>query len=229
MSKDVSDWKAALKNTAQRQTQEGVGEGMKYISLAGGLMSIGDDIIPNNTLECVILGSVIERSWYDRPYNPDDKSGPDCFAIASFKDNLAPHVDVPSPPCDSCGACPKAEFGTALQGKGPACKTRQRLIVMPTPATPEAVADGDLAMLKVPPTSVTNYTRYIRALGSNTQSFWSVATMIKAAPHPKKQLEVTFTLAKPLPEGIIAAVYARLPEAESEANAPLQVKDPAAA
>lgn len=226
---EVADWREALKADAKKQqvAEQQAGSGLKYISLAGGCMTIGEDAIPNNTIECVVLASVAERTWYDRPYNPDDKGPPDCFALGEDAKHLQPHGDVPDgqAPATKCSACPKAEFGTALQGRGPACKTRRRLIVMSKPLSEDMALDSDLAQLKVPPTSVTNWSKYAMRVSGQGLPVWAVGTEVVVKPHPKKQLEVTFTATSPLPDAVLSVLHGRLKEAHAAATHPFSYEE----
>ena len=217
---EVANWKAALQEAAKQQAKQEEVSGIKYISLAGGCMTIGDDMVPNNTMDVIVLADITERTMYDRPYSPDDNAPPDCFALGPDPKRLAPHDNVPTPISKACAKCPKAEFGTAIQGRGPACKTRRRLIVMPATDNPEAVGEADLALLKVPPTSVVNWSKYVTKVANKGVPTWAVATTVKAGPHPKKQIEVTFAPSKQLSDAMMATVYERLEEAASAANKP---------
>ena len=240
MTKEVStDWKAAMAKELQAQVAKTEDyDGIPHISLRHGRMSLNDKPIPNDEIECIVLDSRIERTWYDRPFDPEDKEPPNCFALGSKASDLAPDEAVPNPPSDKCKGCAWAEFGTALQGKGPACKTRLRLLVTPFGAktTPETLKDPDLAIIKVSPTSVANYNGlggrgkepgYERKLALDGKVPWSVVTKVKVAPHDKKMHEVTFDLVKPITDQkIMSATHALFMENKDELSQGWSYDDP---
>lgn len=220
-TKEVStDWKAALKAEIKKEIVRTADfDGLPQISLRHGRMVLNDEPIPNDEIMCIILGHTYERTWYDREFNPDDVAPPECFALGPNKYELIPHENVPNPPNASCDGCPWAEFGTARQGKGPACKTRVRLVVMAVSQDiTGSLTEPKLAILKVSPTSVANFD----AVGSRTKpqghlknladaecAEWSAVTKISMSMHPKGGYGVVnFALEKPLTEdAILAKVY----------------------
>lgn len=238
--KEVSaSWKKALEAESREVVEkEPDYTGIQSISLRHGRMTLNDVELPGSQIQCIIVGSVIERSWYDRPYNADDKQPPTCFALGDVMSELAPHENVPAPPSATCKLCPLAEFGTALQGKGPACKTRIRLLVVPAPdnITSKDLVDPDKAFIKVSPTSVANFNGlglggktpgYEKALAMKGLAVWSVVTRITNKPHPKKMAEVTFEFLKSnvADEPLMAASYAVVEASASELSAPYEYDD----
>lgn len=222
------DWKKALKAEAQEvMVKEPEYDGIQTISLRHGRMSLHDKELPNSELDCIIVGSVLERSWYDRPFDAEDKAPPDCFSLGHTMSELVPHENVPGPPSAQCKGCPLAEFGTALQGKGPACKTRMKLLVVPAPANlkPEDLVDPEMAFIKVSPTSVANFNGlgtggrepgYEKMLALKGLAPWGAVTKVMNKPHPKKMAEVTFQFVKSniADESLMTASYALAAKAE---------------
>lgn len=221
-SKEISaDWKAALaKQTQAVMVKEPDFDGIPSISLRHGRMSLNDQPFPNDEVQCIIIGATLERTWYDRAFDPEDKAPPECFALGEVASELLPHENVPTPPANACKGCPMAEFGTAMQGKGPACKTRMRILVVPCPdnVTPEQLKEPEMAFIKVSPTSVVNYNGlgsrtnppgYEKTLASKGQAVWGAITIVRNRPHPKKMAEVTFEFVKQLDsDELMAAAYA---------------------
>jgi hypothetical protein len=221
-SKAVStDWKAALKSQVAVVDSMTDTDGLPQISLKNGRMSLNDNLLPNDEIEVVILAHTFERTWYDRPYDADDKNPPDCFAIGDDQYALEPHANVPNPPNDVCKGCPMAEFGSAKQGAGPACKTRAKLLVVNAPANISAEdllsKDLEFALYKTQPTSVVNFSGkggLLKKLASGGLACWGAVTKIMIKPHPKKMNESTFELVRPLgDDAMMAAAFSRLPEA----------------
>lgn len=238
--KEISlDWKKALKAESQEvMVKEPDYDGIPTISLRHGRMTLHEKELPNSELQCIIIGSILERSWYDRPFDADDKAPPDCFALGHVASELVPHENVPAAPSAKCKGCPLAEFGTALQGKGPACKTRLKLLVVPAPDNikPEDLVEPEMAFIKVSPTSVVNFNGlgtggkepgYEKKLALKGLAPWGAISKVMNKPHPKKMAEVTFEFVKSNlnDETLMAASYALAVQAEVALNEAFEYPD----
>jgi hypothetical protein len=233
MSKEVStDWKAALQaqlKTEVARTQEF--DGLPQISLRHGRMVLNEQQVPNDELEVIILGHTYERSWYDREFDPEDQAPPECFALGKEKYDLIPHENVPNPPASDCKSCPWAEFGTARQGKGPACKTRVRLVVLAVSASSldGSLKEPELAVIKVSPTSVANFDAvgsskkkpgHLKNLAAAKCAEWSAVSKISMSMHPKGGYGVVnFAVVKPISdEKVLASVFGLIPSIQDDLN-----------
>ena len=228
-SQDVVPWKEQMALDAVKVAKQ-ERPASSFISMKGGVMTYQEEHIKDNKLDCVVLAYVFERTMYDRAYDADDTGPPDCFAQSLTAETLNPHKNVKEPVNPTCHGCPKAEFGTAKQGKGPACKTYRKLMVMPSSALGEEIGDAEIALLRVPPTSVKNWSNYANKIANTTGvPPWAVQTMISCAPHPKKMFEVSFDLINPIAdEGMLAAIHSRIPAAEQSLLTPYTYDDEAA-
>jgi hypothetical protein len=231
----VADWKKALgKQIAVAQAQTPETSGIPHISLKHGRMTLNDTALPGDEVQCIILASALERTWYDRPYDPEDTGPPECFSLGDKMAGLVPHENVATPPSNACKACPMAEFGTARQGKGPACKTKLRLCLMPVSSVPTVAQISDenaeMAILKVSPTSVVNFNGlggagkpvgYEVGLANQGVTPWAVISKVMVRPHNKKMHEVSFSLIKPLgDDDLLAAAYNKSALAEEAVLSP---------
>lgn len=217
MTKELANWKSALAEAAEK-TAKDERPSSSVISLKGGVMTYQDEAVPGNELDVVVVASAFKRTCFDRPYDPDDQDPPECFAIAIDRVDLTPHDNVPEPKSTACGekVCEAAVFGTALQGKGPLCKTRRVLAIMPADGVGDP-AEAELATITLPPTSVANFGNYSAKIANNHGlPVWGVKTKIIVKPHPKKQFEVSFDLVEPVAdETALAGLHGRIAEAES--------------
>ena len=232
MSKEVStDWKAALAaqvKTEVARVQEF--DGLPQISLRHGRMVMNDKPIPGDAIECIILGYEYERAWYDRPFDPEDIAPPECFALGKAKYELIPHENVENPPNGECKGCPWAEFGTARQGKGPACKTRVRLVVLAVSEDLNgSMKEPELAIIKVSPTSVANFDAvgsskkqpgHLKNLAAAKCAEWSAVSKISMSMHPKGGYGVVnFEVVKPITdEKVLASVFGMIPGIQDDLN-----------
>ena len=218
----TSDWKEAMAKEAKAVATQVDHEGLAQISLKGGRMSLNDQLVKGDSLECIILAHTFQRTWYDRVYSPDDKAAPDCFAIGEDQYNMFPHPNVPDKPADACKGCPMAEFGSAKQGAGPACKTRAKMVLMHAPEglTAAQIADPDAQMVtySTQPTSVKAFSGkggYLKKLAGKGLSSWGVVTELAVVPSDRFLHQTTFEALRPLVDDPArAAAYARIPEAK---------------
>jgi len=216
MAKELASWQTALAKDAEK-TAKAESSDSNFISLKGGRMTYQDQIIPDDKIECVIVAFGTERTFYDRAYDPDDKNAPDCFAQGLEKGGLIPHANVPNPRAQKCEGCPLAEFGTAKVGKGPACKTRRKLMLMPVSGLDDP-AGADLALIALPPTSVKNFSAYASQVSlSSGLPLWAVTTTVAVKPHPKNQYAVVFSAGEKLSgDKTLSAIHALIENAEKE-------------
>ncbi len=176
-----------------------------YISLAGGIMSIDGEEIADNELECVVVRQAGEHTLYTTPYDPDHIASPDCFAIFDPRAGvIQPHEDSTDMQNEDCNTCPSHAFGSAINGKGRACSVRRRLLVV---HSMENLADAEPAMLKVPPTSVRNWTKYASKIAMNyARPIFMVKTKVLLVPHKKFQFEVKFEMVELLDESMFLSI-----------------------
>ena len=216
-SKEIANWKDDMEKAAAK-TAKAERPTDSFISLQGGIMTYQDQSIPDNQLECVVVAVSFARTCFMRPYDPEDKDPPECFSNALDQADLVPHENVVAPFAAVCNekACEWAVFGTALQGKGPRCKTRRKMVVMPVSALDDA-ADAELAVMTVPPTSGKNWSAYANKIATGAGlPPWGVKTMITVKPHAKKQFEVTFESTGAITSEIhMAGIHSRIQAAEA--------------
>lgn len=189
------------------------------LSLASGIMSIMEQQVPNNEIEVVILGVGTERALYDRPFDPDDKAPPDCYAQKlgnddTFNPTMIPAENVPEPRSDTCANCDLSKMGSADRGKGPACKTRRRMVVAPASVVDNPGALGkQLLLVNVPPTSGRNYSNYVNKIASQGLPPEGVITKISYKPSKKVMFEMHFDPVQPIEnEEALAAIFTRAHE-----------------
>src|SRR6188768_2472611 len=138
---------------------------MGFMSLKSGQMTISGESVPNNEIECIIVASASENSYFKDRYDPDVKSNPTCYALGEGRnEDLIPYPDsaaVQNPYCFNSekDQCPMFAWGSDPNGgRGKACKERRRLAFIP--------ADGsaEMVMLSIPPTSIKNWSNYAREI-----------------------------------------------------------------
>ena len=184
-----------MKAMATASAQQEVGGSGGIISLRGGILSYMGEPMPNNEMEVIVLGSSGEHTYYDTPFDPDRITPPTCFSVFNLAQNAAPHESVPTPEDETCSGCWAHKFKSAENGRGRACSVRRRLALISSSAleTENGLEDADVAIMKVPPTSVSNWGAYVNKIAASYQRPPAmVVTKIKVSPHPKWQYVVDF-------------------------------------
>lgn len=169
---------AALAQAAKEQA-ENEQSTIPFISLKGKKFTVGEDKL-GTQLKVVILADVFDYSWYDRPYDPssDEVFPPACFAIGDDVNGMEPHADSPVQQSDVCNTCPKNEFGSALQGKGKACRNGRRILIASV-AEDNSVNFGDLAIINMSPTALRGFSKYVKSISTIKRlPVWSVVTVL---------------------------------------------------
>jgi len=164
-----------------------------FISTRGGRLQYGGAEIPGNKLNAVIINYVKENHYYEDRFDADNPASPVCFAFATEDGEMAPHPDSTKPQCATCSACPKNQFGSADQGKGKACKNIRRLGLITEDALEEDVSTAEVAVLKIPVTSVKNWSTYVGQVATTMKRPpFAVVTEISIVPDSKTQFKICF-------------------------------------
>ena len=129
--------------------------GGNNISTKGKVFTLPDGKSSNGPLQAVILDHRNVNTHYSGAYNPQQITPPDCYAIGSIIEEMAPSADVDKPYCDNCEACPKNDWGSGNGGRGKACQNTVRLALVP----PDATADTEPMTLKVSPTGLNSWNK----------------------------------------------------------------------
>lgn len=169
------------------------------ISLRAGVMTYMEEPIPDNTLTCIVLGSVVEHAYYDTDFDPDVIRPPRCFALArpEFAKEMVPHEDVPETwrQSEACESCEQFQWGSG-RGRGKACSTRRRLALIPTDELddPEKLAAADIIRMTISVTNVQTFSKYMMRVAANNRPVWSVITQVTCKPNPKTQYQLSWDL-----------------------------------
>lgn len=187
------------------------------MSLKSGVMSIGEEPVPGNEIDCIILASVSANSWYKDRYDPNVKSNPTCYAIGEGKaETLVPYDESAEKQSESCALCPKFEWGSDPNGgRGKACKERRNMMIIPADGSADAV------LLSIPPTSLKAWANYAREIVASTgMTPVGVITKIKVVPDAKNQFSVKFSKVGDVAPHLLERIYARRSGALEQLLAP---------
>ena len=200
-----TNWEAQMAADAKKILEQ-ERPALSIMSIKSGVMTIGGEPVPNNELDCVVVGSAAEMVYYTTKYDPDVRTNPDCYAIGDCRtEELAPHPDATNKQAESCAACPNFQWGSDPGGgRGKACRERRRLALMP--------ADGsaEMCLLSIPSMSIKNWSNFVRETVATTGKPPAAAICkIKVVPSTRSMIEVKFSYVGPVPEHTLAAVMAK--------------------
>jgi hypothetical protein len=118
------------------------------------------------------------RIFYKDKYDKDNPTPPDCASVGGlYPDSSGRNIQN-----KDCASCPQNKFGTGKDqegnpSRGKACKETRRLVLKyPGVSLP--------CLLSVPPTSLTNFSEYLKKLSSAVPGglpMWAVTTKFIAA------------------------------------------------
>lgn len=202
-------WEDQMKADAKAQLSN-ERPALSIMSLKSGVMSIGDQPVPGNELNCIVVASVTENQWFSTRYDPNVRSNPDCYAIGEGKaEQLAPMAESKDKQSEACVSCPKFEWGSnPAGGRGKACKERRRLALIP------ADLSAEMLLLNIPPTSIKNWSNHVAKVVATTgMSTAGVITNIKVVPSAKNQFEVKFDIVGKVPFEHLPALMQRKADA----------------
>ena len=189
---------AAIKNLAGHGDEEwgsGQSAGFPVMSIKGKVFRIKrgdtyelvtrpddpDEAATSLTLAVIRAGKGVARTYYATAYDEDSHEAPDCYS----NDGVAPAADAENKQASKCATCPHSQWGSRItEGgkKGKACSEVKRLAV----ANPSQIDDPML--LRVPPTSLRNWDKYVAMLGKKGVNPSMVVTKVGFDPEAAHQL-----------------------------------------
>lgn len=210
-----------------------------FISFKGGRMSFGDELLPGDKINAIIVDYRMENDLYKSKYVAGVVRSPDCFAIVRpdevqtpwrlmreneegyepdtlVSDSEDPQVNVDG----DCASCPMNEWGSAKfvgdkdpTARGKACKTSRRIMVLAADDchTPEKIARAQVVTMIPPATSVDNFSTCMNQISKalDTAMFGAVVE-ISVKPHPKFLFQVHFKVLQQInDEELLMALLSR--------------------
>jgi hypothetical protein len=232
----VANWDQQLAEQAAIATKqmETVMTG-QFFSIKGGILALGGNPVVGNTAVTVIAAHTFEHAFYEGEYDDQNPATPVCFAFGTDETTMAPHQKSLKPQAEKCSKCPQNQFGTAVRGKGKACKNVMRLCLLPAgqadavgkvtvSLTEESLAAASPIYLRLPVTSVKVFAAYVTTLTDNSRGFrvppFAVITKIKPMPDPKTQVKVTFEFLERVPNAAVQVAINRHTELQENIGFP---------
>ena len=114
--------------------------------------------------QAVIVDFVARNEMYEGTYNKNDIQPPICFSIGEKPSEMVPSPKSPEKQSEACSACPMNQWKSSGTGNGKACKNLRMLALLPI----DAEADTPIWILKVSPTGIQAFDKYVTTLSAQT-------------------------------------------------------------
>lgn len=226
----VANWDEELAKQAEvAAAVEANSGGGQFFSVKGGILQFDGAPLPGNQAAVVIVDSIIEYTYYEGDYDPDNPQSPAAYAFGRDEETIRWHENsIPEYAGELCKDSDINQWGSAEKGRGKACKNSRRLALIPAGSYN---AKGDLEMfdddeehfrktpiafMKLPVTSVKGYSTFVKQVsGALRRPPHGVFTRISVVPDPKTQFKVLFEVLDKIPNELMGAVMQRHTEAQS--------------
>ena len=179
MGTQLSDIQNKLKNELSNLQDTVPTPSGSRITVSGQTFVLPGGETSAKPLSVIILGWRWINRYYKNAYNANQIESPECYAIGTKPDDLAP-MGGDDQQHTECKTCPMNQFGS--NGRGKACRNSVRI----------ALVSGDLksgvVFLDVPPTSIASFRDLIYKFGAaGTHPLTAVTTIAldKSVTYPK--------------------------------------------
>lgn len=227
-------WDEELAKYAQQAAELEKGSGGNFFGLKGGILAYDGAPIPGNKMCVIVLDGILENVYFSEAYDADHPAGPKCYAFGRDEQAMAPHqsvVERGDAQHQKCNGCQQNVFGTAEQGKGKACRNTRRVAMIPAGTyekdtlmlftKPEQFTSSPIAFMKLPVTSVKDYSAFVKQLAVVLKKPpFAVFAIVQVLPDPKTQFKVAFQAHQEAPSALIPTLLARHEEATKSIDFP---------
>jgi hypothetical protein len=185
-------WKDRIKAVAVKVAESEKPSG-GFISFKGGRLSIGDSLMRDDKIDCVVVDYLFHNKWFDSEYNSAKIVPPRCYAFARDEESLQPHDQAEEQMSDYCSNCEKNEWGSAGGGsKGKACTNSRRIWLLPADVAQniDKATRTDFLQCDLPATSVKNFQKFINDAASAGMAPFQFVVELSVKPHDRTLFQV---------------------------------------
>jgi hypothetical protein len=225
------DWKRTLAEYAEEARSNERASGT-FFSTKGGILSFGNVPVPNNTMDVIAIGSLHENVYYKEAFGGNVQS-PNCYAFSLTGTGMVPHAEADDKQAEACDVCPHSKWNSDPGGgKGKACKQMRRVAFMPEAAleSPEAIAKATVGYLRIPVTSVKNWSAHVQSIAARGLPPFAVVTRVRLVPDAKTMFKAEFSIVNAITDtAALGALAQRFSAEKSIIDFPYAPRDPEAA
>lgn len=196
---ELAPWEQRMAELAEEAAESAgsTGGSSKSISTRGGRFTIDGAEVEDNVLQVIVLDFLIDITYYEDDYDPDDITPPTASALGR-NEKMMVWADNSHP--DYAGQLVKDsdifQWGSAPKGRGKAAKSKRRLFVVPEDYLEDPdLGDNEPRKLMVPVTSGADWDKYVKSVKSaHNRPPCGVLTEISIVPDPKTQFKLKFKM-----------------------------------
>lgn len=144
-------------DVANIKSQIGQSSSKKISVAVTGDFILPGDVSVGNEIQVVVVDFASRNNFYINPYDPNNPTPPDCYAMNKVINDMAPEDDSPEKQNEECLTCPMNAWGSGNGGKGKACQNRRYVAVLVVdPEDPEAhnAPDAPIYLLDLSPSNI---------------------------------------------------------------------------
>lgn len=183
----------------------------KFISFKSGMLSFNGNVAPGNKIQCVIISSAFENSYFPNDYDPNKVVSPDCWAVSHVEADMAPNNEATNPVSPACEDCPKNQWEEDPKTKKnfKQCKNVRRLALVLASTLEGDPLTAEVMYAKLPVTSVGNWAKYVNQISNVVKRPpWGVITEMSVVPDIKSQFKVNFQFVGLVPDDKLEGCHA---------------------
>ena len=195
------NWRDRMKQVAVKVAEVEAPSG-GFISFKSGRLNIGDQVMPGDKIDCIVVDYLLHNKYFDTPYTANKQVPPACYAFAREEENMEPsegdgeeNPGARDPQADSCAECPRNEWGSAGGGsKAKACTNSRRLWLLPASVVngPDKVRVTDFLQCDLPATSIKNFSKFVNDCAASGNAPFQFIVELSVKPHPTNLFHVHF-------------------------------------
>lgn len=132
-----------------------------------GSFTTPDGMDLGNEIKGIVIDYMSHNKFYTTPFNKDNPTPPDCYAIGKNIAEMAPEADSPQLQNPKCGSCWANQFNSAQTGAGKACQNRRHVALLVIDENnPDAhnAPDAPIYILDLAPTSLQAFDAAVSAV-----------------------------------------------------------------
>lgn len=220
---DLQPWEQRMAEKAAQaaETASSTGGGSPSIGTRGGRFKIDGQEVEGNVLQVVVLDFVVDVTYYEDDFDPDDITPPTAFALGRNEKTLDWHEDShPDYAGQPLKDSPVFQWGSADKGRGKAAKSRRRLLVIAGDDLEEDIASAEVRKLMVPVTSGKAWDAYVKQVNAHGRAPCGVLTEISIKPDDKYQFVLSFKMLGKIEDDAMSEVLDKVDSIQDDLFAP---------
>lgn len=224
MGTEITNWVEELAKEAKELASR-ERPAVSQIGLRAGVMMYQGQMIPGNKLDVIIIASAVENRYDTKPFDPNNITPPDCFALSITGEEMVPSPKAVAIQAQTCAECPHGHWQPNPKKPGKnhkPCKEKRRLALLPADVIKSGnIKTAELALLTVPTTSIKNWATFVNAsVAEFGRPPWALLSEVSAAPHVVNQFEVKFKAKDLVPDELLGLIRERIGQAEEQLLTP---------